>query len=200
LDFATTGTRFFLGGVLVVTDPWPLSRALNQLREEVFRGAFINPKFHASTDLQATRDRVFDCMTSCGTFEHHAFVIEKNSIPTSHQEESVFYTTIADFALRQTLLLYPTADPIYVITDRLPVNRKRDAVKKGFQNCMAAVCGSRRYEIGHHASEAHPCLQAADYVNWAVFRKWERADNRSFQLIKNFISQEVKFDGRILRP
>ena len=39
------------------------------------------------------------------------------------------------------------------------------------------------YRVLHHASMSAPLLQAADYCNWAVFRKAERADERSYGLI-----------------
>jgi hypothetical protein len=28
-------------------------------------------------------------------------------------------------------------------------------------------------------------LQVSDYINWAIFRKWERGDVRSYNLISN---------------
>ena len=35
-----------------------------------------------------------------------------------------------------------------------------------------------------------PCLQVADYCAWAVMKKWERGDNRSFDLIKDRVTYE----------
>ena len=44
------------------------------------------------------------------------------------------------------------------------------------------------YRVLHHASMSASLLQAADYCNWAVFRKAERADERSYSLIESSIS------------
>jgi hypothetical protein len=40
------------------------------------------------------------------------------------------------------------------------------------------------------SSASDPCLQVADYCTWAIQRKWERDDERSYELIKDRISYE----------
>ena len=37
---------------------------------------------------------------------------------------------------------------------------------------------------------AEPCLQVADYCAWAIQRKWERNDTRSYDKIRNKIRRE----------
>jgi hypothetical protein len=38
--------------------------------------------------------------------------------------------------------------------------------------------------------ESDPCLQVADYCTWAIQRKWERNDNRSYDLISGKLESE----------
>jgi hypothetical protein len=38
---------------------------------------------------------------------------------------------------------------------------------------------------------ADPCVQAADYCTWAIQKRWERGDVRSYDLIKDRIVHEV---------
>jgi len=42
----------------------------------------------------------------------------------------------------------------------------------------------------HWPPESDPCLQVADYCVWAIQRKWERDDSRSYDLIKDKIESE----------
>jgi hypothetical protein len=37
---------------------------------------------------------------------------------------------------------------------------------------------------------ADPCLQAADYCTWAIQKKWERGNVRSYDLIAKRITRE----------
>lgn len=119
-------------------------------------------------------------------------------MPENYREDSVLYRFVSDFTLRLALQRYPTADPLYLITDRLPLRSKQNAIVKGFKGCLAELAGGRHYEIGHHSSSGHPCLQAADYMNWAVYRKWENRDTRSYDLVRRFVKQEVRFDATLL--
>lgn len=89
--------------------------------------------------------------------------------------------------------------PIYVITDELPVRRKREAVVKGFKASLAAILPNRQFKIEHHSSGSQGCLQVIDYVNWAVFRRWERQDERSYALVKEYIVQEARLDWTLVR-
>ncbi len=39
-------------------------------------------------------------------------------------------------------------------------------------------------------SATDPCLQLTDYCTWAIQRKWEKGDSRSYDMIKNRITYE----------
>jgi hypothetical protein len=45
--------------------------------------------------------------------------------------------------------------------------------------------------VAYWPALSNPCLQVADYCCWAVQRKWERNDRRSFNLIEQFIASEI---------
>ena len=83
------------------------------------------------------------------------------------------------------------ADDVIVITDTVPVNKKRRAIEKGVQLALAKMLPQgRRYHILHHASRSHYGLQVADYCCWAVFRKWQRSETEYYDRIKEGIRSE----------
>jgi len=199
LDFGRNGTRFFLCGILVTYDPWPFMQVLTDLREEVFRGGFIPPAFHATEDRQAVRDRVFEGIAGVGGFKAYIAVTEKAHVPATHTDPATFYTFVADFTLRMVLQRYPSDEPIYVITDELPLKGKREALVKGFKTSLAAIIPDREFKIGHQSSGTQACLQVIDYVTWAVFRRLELPDERSYVLIKDYIAYEGGVDWTLVR-
>ena len=81
---------------------------------------------------------------------------------------------------------------VVVVTDTLPVKRTKRAVEKAFKGYIAQNLGSRPYTLVHHSSAAHACLQIADYCTWAVHRKWQHGDGRSYDLIRPFIRSELE--------
>ena len=194
LDFGPNGTRYFLCGVLAVRDPWPLMDELSNLRQQLFRGSLIPACFHAAEDRQAVRNRVFDVIANVGGFKFFAGLSKKVDVPAKYRDAARFYTVMADFTLRMALQHYPTAEPVYLITDYLPTRGKREAVVKGFKACLSTVLDGREYRIEHQSASAQGCIQVADYVNWALFKKWERGDQRSYDLIRNFVEHETHMD------
>ena len=77
------------------------------------------------------------------------------------------------------------AKDVIVITDTIPVNKKRKAVEKSIQRALASKQRPTvAYRIFHHQSRSHYGLQVADYCCWAIFRKWERGDSSWYDRIK----------------
>lgn len=46
------------------------------------------------------------------------------------------------------------------------------------------------WAVDFRPSQCDPCLQVADYCAWAIQRKWERLDRRSYDLISHQITYE----------
>ncbi len=44
-------------------------------------------------------------------------------------------------------------------------------------------------------AQSDPCLQISDYCTWAIQRKWERGDTRSYDLIRSKIATEFDLLG-----
>jgi hypothetical protein len=53
---------------------------------------------------------------------------------------------------------------------------------------QVSPCASHR--VAFWPAESDPCLQVADYCTWAIQRKWERGDTRSYDLIEDKIESE----------
>lgn len=88
-------------------------------------------------------------------------------------------------------------EKVILITDSLPVKRKRQAVEKAFKVFMRRTLGERRFAVQHHSSTAHPGLQAADYCTWALYRKWHRGDLRSYELVEPYVRSEIEAFGEV---
>lgn len=71
---------------------------------------------------------------------------------------------------------------VIVITDTIPVNRKRQAVGKQLPEL--------NYCILHHQSRSHYGLQVADYYCWAIFQKWQKGESTWYDRIKPAVRGE----------
>ena len=84
-------------------------------------------------------------------------------------------------------------DEVIVITDTIPLKRKREVIKGEIKHVLKELMPKgKKFRIMHHSSKSNICLQIADYCCWAIYRKWERQDERSYCKIKGGIYSEFE--------
>jgi hypothetical protein len=90
-DFGTTGSRYFIFGVLSTPDPKALTISLATLRYELLNAGQEIECFHATDDRQVVRDKVFHVLRNCAPFDLDFLIIEKATIPEIEREPTRFY-------------------------------------------------------------------------------------------------------------
>ncbi len=84
------------------------------------------------------------------------------------------------------------------MTDALPLTGKREAIVKGFKASLRSILPKTRYTIEHQSSGSQGCLQAVDYVTWAVFRRLEEGDMKPYDSVKKYIAQETNVPWHLM--
>lgn len=191
LDFSPSGTRYYIFGALTTGDPAPLSHPLSDTRYKLIADGIEIERFHATEDRQETRDQVYQILSQVGGFEFDCIIIEKQKVNPILYDPSRFYPQFANYLLQYVFNRHCELDErIVVITDTLPVKKKRKAVEKAFMIYIRKNLGRRPFTVLHHSSASHACLQAADYCNWAIHKKWKDKELRPYKEIQKFIRSE----------
>lgn len=194
LDFSPQGTRYFLLGAITQERPFRAHAPLDDLRHQFNESGLDLEYFHASEDRQAVRDRVFAAVAPhLATMKFDAVVVEKRKTGPALQDAYAFYPRMVGYVLRHILGQYQLTDfaEVVVLTDRLPVQKKRESFEKSIKKTLSAMLpAGARYRLLHHDSKSHYGLQVADYLTWAVYRKWTLQDSRSYDLIRSAIRSE----------
>ena len=200
LDFSSKGTRFFTLSAVTQRRPFLMDSRLYELRLDLLESGLDLQRFHAAEDRQVVRNRVFQIIQSeIASLRLDTIVVEKAKTNSTLQPVEYFYPRLLGHVLRQILAAVPSSgyDEVLVITDSLPVNSKRKAIEKGIKLTLANMLPSEvKYRVLHHPSYSSMGLQVADYCNWAVFRKWESADPRSYALIQPALQTEFEIHER----
>jgi len=169
---------------------------LSKLRYDLIETGLDVQCFHASEDRQAIRDLVFGIIAAnLDKYRVDSVIVEKCKTGPSLRADSQFYPRMLGYLLKYILdprgLGVDRWSEIIVITDRIPINRKRAAVEKAVKTTLAAVLpAGTKHRLLHHASMACCGLQTADYFNWAIFRSWERGDRRSLDLVRGAVQSQ----------
>jgi len=194
-NFSATGTRFFTLTTVCRARPFTWDTPLLSLKYDLIEAGFDIECFHAAEDRQVVRDQVFDIVGQylAGT-RIDSLIVEKPKTGPALQVVGEFYPRMIGYLLRYVLRAANLAgcNEVIAITDTIPLRRKRQAIEKAIKVSLAAMLPKgTKYAMLHHASKSCVGLQVADYCNWAVFRKWERGDLRSYELVRGAIYSEL---------
>lgn len=187
-DFGPLGTRYLVFACVRMRRPFEPAVELMNLKYDLIESGMPNlSHFHASEDRQAVRDAFFGVVRRhLPTLSVDALVVDKSlAVPGLRSADALYPWALG--RLLQPVLRDAPADAdgaVNILTDRIPLNRRRDAAEKAIKSTLASLLPSgTRFQILHHESRTNLNLQIADYVTWSLFRKWERSDDRSHRLL-----------------
>lgn len=194
-DFSANGTRYFLLTCVSMRRPFQVFGKLEGYKYDCIEHGGDVEYFHCYDDRKAVRDSVFGVIEAhLGDMRIDCLVAEKRKARPPLQEDTRLYRWSLGYLLRHTLsceLDAGTSDVI-VITDTIPVNKKRRAVEKAIHgSVIRKQLPGMKYRILHHQSRPHYGLQVADYCCWAISRKWQRGESAWYDRIKLALRSEL---------
>lgn len=83
-------------------------------------------------------------------------------------------------------------DELFVVTSSLQINRKKSAVRQAMEDVVGQASRTTSFRAAFWPASCDPCLQVADYVTWAMQRKYERDDARAYDRIAHHVALEFQ--------
>jgi len=196
-DFSLEGSKYFTLTSVQEHRPFTIDTLITDLRFDLIETGLDIECFHASEDRQAVRDKVFAIIQKyLGSIIVDSLIVEKRKTRPSLREDSAFYPRMLGYLLKFIIdkLDIKTVTELIVITDKIPVSKKRHIIEKVIKKKLKFMLPEDiSYRLMHHESKSSVGLQVADYINWAIFRAWEREDDRSLSLIRSAIRSHPIF-------
>jgi hypothetical protein len=170
-----------------------VGHSLQELRRELaWRKMELGDYFHATEDKQAVRDEVF--ATICQhDFRIQALVMEKSKAqPHVRSSRARFYQYGWYYHFKHVApKILDANSEIMVTTASIGTKKERASFENAVDDVMKQTVRNRAgWATNFCPAAAEPCLQVADYCAWAIQRKWERNDTRSYDLIKDRMVHE----------
>ena len=171
-----------------------VAMALSRLRHDLLRrGEALSDYFHATTDSQAIRDAVFAELQK-HDFRVQATICEKSKAqPQVRSSKARFYQYPWFYQFKHGLAPYvDKGDSLIVTAASIGTKKERDTYTNALRDVMQQHLKKEQWAVDFRPAMADPCLQVADYCAWAIQRKWERNDSRSYALIESKISYQYE--------
>lgn len=168
-----------------------IAGALRTLRFELaWNGIDLRRGLHATEDSQRVRDRVFGVLRD-HDFRVDATILDKpKARPETRSSDERFYRFAWLFHLRNVLPSLLAADSeLLLVAASVGTGNRRRAFLAAVESALWEATDAPA-RVAFWPASADACLQAADYCAWAIQRKWERGDERSYDLIRNRIVRE----------
>jgi Protein of unknown function (DUF3800) len=160
-------------------------------RELAWKKRPLGGYFHASEDKQEIRDEVFN-LFAIHEFFIHAQVMEKSKAQLQIRSTNArFYQHGWLYLLRHgTGRMVCSGDEVLVTTAALGTKKRQRGFSSAVNDVAHQTLGGTIWSTHFCPSATDPCLQVADYCTWAIQRKWEMGDSRSYNLISRKIAYE----------
>ncbi len=173
-------------------DNHAIGNELTALRRELaWSGVDPHREFHATEDLQTVRDRVFQVIAA-HDFRIDVTLLDKPKTQSHiRATEDRFYRTAWYYHMRHvTPKIASKNDELLVVAASVGTKKKRAVFYNAIKDVMQQVTSAGMFKVAYWPAAIEPCLQVADYCSWAVQRKWENGDARSYDLIRDKIRSE----------
>jgi Protein of unknown function (DUF3800) len=181
---------------VITATPTLFAHEFAHLRYDLHQQGTCLERFHACEDLQVVRDQVFRIICSSTDYAVHSIIVRKkkiNPVLYKHGVYSIAYRTMLRY-----LVGGRTLDKVCMIVDTVPDQSQQTTLKATLQARAGEALNPRGipFTIHHHNSASHPLLQVADYCAWAIYRKWQSDDHRSYIHVQRRIRNEFDLFAR----
>lgn len=193
LDFTPKGTDHFLLTALCTFNPSKIRDVFSKLAYELACEGSGQECFHATTDAQAVRDKVFVLIRALEEpLVLHVSIAKKRKVPPALRSTGPdFYNYMVSRALRHI-----AGSPHFVGVDKVVVvfssifTKKEDSAMVGAAKSEIKKAVTIPFWVYSHAAKAEINCQIADYCCWATYIKHERGEERSYVLIQGYLASE----------
>lgn len=195
LQFVPPGngvSRYFMIGTVTIDDCSVGERLLALRRELVWEGRLLE-EFHATKDKQYVRDRVIGLLAA-EDIRFDVTILDKRKAQDHLRSNPIrFYKQAWYLHLKHVAPSVATSeDELLVMASSLQIKKKVQAVGQAVEEVVRQVTPTTASHYAFFPAKTDPCLQAADYLTWAIQRKYERDDDRSYDQIKHLIASEFE--------
>lgn len=197
-NYTPSGSKYYIITALATFCPSEKEAELTKLRQDILVGNLglvldtkylekkLSKKFHATEDKQVVRDMVFDEICQMRYCRTYSIVIQKNKLNPALYDSANFYSKFMGYVLKYIFKAY-SFSKISIFVSGIPINDHKATFKKAVVQQIENNGVRKPFTISYPPADSICMLQVVDYINWAIYRKWEKEDLRSYCLIQKFM-------------
>lgn len=193
LGFGERSSRWFVITIVLTSNHRKVERCVKKTHEKLKKKYKRIGELHAYHSDEVTRKRVLRSLAEVEDLQVSTLILNKRKVYTNLRlQKNYLYNYTANILLDRlhNKKVLDEKDEVLVFIDQRVTNK---FLKENFTNYLENNLG--RWEINGlqikiKPSHTEKCLQAVDFISWAVFRKYEQSDYEYYEIIKGKIIDE----------
>lgn len=193
LGFSERSSRWFILTIVLTNN----HRKIEKCVKKVHRG--LKKKYKKVKELYAyhsddiTKKRVLKHLSEIDDLQIHCIILNKEKVYVDlRNQKNYLYNYTANILLDRLYNKknFKDDDQVVICIDQRETNK---FLKKNFEDYLTNSLtkrGSNGFEIKIKSSHTEKCLQAVDFISWAIFRKYEKNDYEYYEMIKSKVLGE----------
>jgi len=193
LGFKKTSSKWFLFTIVLTNNHKKIEKVIKNIRKGL-KKKYKLKELHAYHADAITRHRMLKKLAELGDFKVLCTVLNKRKVHINLQgQKNILYNFTANILMDRlhNKKIIEIDEPINLYIDKKDTNKFiRENFEKYLKDNLMKRGNSGKIDIRIKPSHSEKCLQAVDFVSWAIFRKYERNDYEYYEDIKGKIIEE----------
>lgn len=184
-DFSPTGTRHLVLSAVIFRKPIRSASRMLDLKYHRYASGFNTPGFHASEDRNNTRHQVFKVIASDKHLTSFTAILDKANYRESPLRPTDIYYSFG-LALAQHIRTLARGKKVILVFDKALMARDEKALFASLKTQLASYESSYLIYFQNVSKDLN--AQIVDYVAWAHFVLFERANRLWIDLLPERLS------------
>ncbi|MDQ5921533.1 MAG: hypothetical protein QG673_1592 [Pseudomonadota bacterium] len=151
--------------------------------------------FHANKDNKHIKNKIFEIISNHKEdIKYFSIIADKEKVFKALQDPPKFYYKILGFLIKYIVKYIKNqikdCSNMVIICDELPGFTSNKKMESELTDIIKNNGLSGK--LVHHKSISHSLLQVADYINYAVFQKWEQGNTENYDRISTMLIKEME--------
>ncbi len=193
LGFKPKSSKWFLFTIVLTNNHKKIEKVIKNIRKGL-KKKYKLKELHAYHANSVTKHRMLKKLSGLEDLKIFCIVLNKKKVYIDLQnQKNYLYNYTANILLDRLYnkRLIRTDEPISLYIDQKDTSKFiRENFEKYLKDNLIKRGNNGKIEIRIKPSHTEKCLQAVDFVSWAIFRKYEKGDYEYYEDIKDKIIEE----------
>lgn len=193
LGFKSVSSKWFIFTIVLANNHRVIEKTVKKIHKSLKKKYKKVKELHAYHSKPEVRKKMLRLLSENKDLKILCIILNKKKVYVDLQnQKNYLYNYTANILLDRlhTRGLLNIEEPIDMYIDQKDTNK---FIRNNFQNYLRGNLtkwSGARVNIKIKPSHTEKCLQAVDFISWAIFRKYEQGDSEYYELIKNNIVEE----------